>query len=261
MLNKTIICLVSGLLSTGALTASAAIAEETPPARGAWKHYPSFDYASQTTLHTTHVAKVLAGPRYVYYWAAEAPLLKNSANTPFDVPHYTLWRLDTTLGDDQEAKHYADIYGIEPRNVIKANYNSRDGYLVVVNDDATVDILWDNGKAAHSDGLTGMLLPTGHEPHSISFDLQRGLVYISTDCGVYALDPTDGAITDYMRTYSKVQDFNRVAGYWILSDGKNLYELEDRGAFPKSIEEFSPLTVDENSFPDDITGVKDANGN
>lgn len=261
MLNNSIICLVSGLLSLGTLSASAAIAEETPPAIGAWKHYPSFDLASQTTMHTTHVSKVLAGPRYVYYLAAEAPLHKAVVNKPFDTPHYTLWRIDTASGEGGEVSHYSDIFGLEPRNVVRASYNTRDGYLVAVNSDATVDILWDNGMGVHSDGLTEMILPTGREARNISFDLQRKMVYVSTDCGVYALDPKTGIIKDFMHTTSKVQDFNRVGGYWILSNGQNLFEMEDKGSFPKTLDRFSPLIVDENSFTADIIGTKDASGN
>lgn len=260
MIRLPYICLISGLMSLGALTASAAIAEETPPAPGAWRHYPAFDHASQVTLHPNHVPKVLAGPRYVYYWAAEAPLQKNVDNAPFDKPHGTLWRIDTTLGDDQEVRHYTDIYDLAPRNVVLAAYNTRGGYLVAVNSDGSADVLWDHGAAVHCDALSDMILPSGREAHTIGFDLERGVAYVSTDCGVYALDPVTGRVTDFLRTNSKVQDFNRVAGYWILSDGKNLHEMKDSGHFPRSLSEFSPLVVDENSFPNDITGTKDASG-
>ncbi len=260
MLKLSTIGLVAGLLTLGVLNASGA----DSPMAGSWKHYPAFDHTSKTYYLPSHVAKVMDGQRFVYYWCLEAPHIKTATEAPYDKPITTLWVVDKSKMDAEgnfTAEHYTDIFDVAPQNIDRVYYNTRQGYLVAVNTNASVDILWDNGKAVHAGALESLVSPISTKTNDVVFDQERRLAYVSTDCGVYALDPETGVMKEFMRTNSKVQSFGRVCGYWILSDGDHLFEMEDKGSFPTSLASFSPLIVDENGFPADLIGKKDAEGN
>lgn len=102
-----------------------------------------------------------------------------------------------------------------------ANYNAVKKYLMLVYDDMTIDLLYDNGDVHTVFALRDFSNTAGKEVNSISFDPDSSLAYLATNFGFLSINDEKYEIAESHIYDRSVEYIVRSGGLLILiSDGK-----------------------------------------
>ncbi len=113
-----------------------------------------------------------------------------------------------------------------------ANYNALKNYLLIVYDDNTIDLLYDNGDVKTLLDLKNFKTSSSKGVRSISFDPESNRAYLSTDFGYLAIDDTkyqvatsgvyDTPIDRMARLSDKLLVLRNGKLYWDNLDGRHI---------------------------------------
>ncbi|MDE5839471.1 MAG: RdgB/HAM1 family non-canonical purine NTP pyrophosphatase, partial [Muribaculaceae bacterium] len=122
-----------------------------------------------------------------------------------------------------------------------ASYNARKNYLLIVYDDQTIDLLYDNGDVYTIHGLKNFNTSfTAKEVSSISFDPISDMAYLSTGFGFLAIDDKKHEVA-YSGIYNTpIDGITRVSDKMLLlKDGKLYWNKADSRL--SSLDDFKEL--------------------
>ena len=102
-----------------------------------------------------------------------------------------------------------------------AYYNALKKYLLIVYDDCSVDLLYDDGEVRNIQALRNLDALFSKEVRAISFDPERNLAYLATDFGFLAINDEKHEVA-FSGIYGRPLDSVVRVGDWllVLSDGK-----------------------------------------
>ena len=82
-------------------------------------------------------------------------------------------------------------------NIIQhAAYNARKGYLLLVYDDYSIDLLYDDDTVFNVPGLSTAVLTSSKNVNNVTFDPENDRAYLATDFGYLVIDDKQNVITE-----------------------------------------------------------------
>ncbi len=122
----------------------------------------------------------------------------------------------------------------------QANYNARKNYLLIVYDDKTIDLLYDNGDVRTMYDLKNFKTSLSKEVRSISFDPDSDRAYLATDFGFLAIDDKKHQVATSGIYEMPIDKIARLADkLLIVRDGKLYWDNLDSRHI--SIDDFKEL--------------------
>ncbi len=145
---------------------------------------------------------------------------------------------NSTVADNNELlfflfvldKDSGEIRAYNPQNflsnsIIKAaNYNAQGHYLLLVYDDYTIDLLYDNGDVNTITALKSYNSGSSKEVRSISFDPELNRAYLATDFGYLILDDKKNEVVTSGIYNEPVDKAIRVADKFVILRNGKLYQ-------------------------------------
>lgn len=121
-----------------------------------------------------------------------------------------------------------------------ANYNALKNYLLLVYDDKTIDILYDNGDVHTLTELKSFSTSSSKEVRSISFDPDSNRAYISTDFGYIAIDDKKHQVATSGIYNTPIDRIARLSDKLLILRNETLY-WDNLDARHISMEDFKQL--------------------
>lgn len=175
-----------------------------------WMLYNTFDDQSEIVFDTPDKTYILAHAQLYSPYSVD-----NNEKLLF------LFAMDKDSG---EIRPYNPGNFLGGSLITKANYNAFRNYLLLVYDDLTIDLLYDDGSVRTITGLKSYSTSGSKEVRSISFDPERDRAYLATDFGILTIDDKKGEVASSCIYGEPVENAVRVADrLLIVRDGK-LYE-------------------------------------
>ncbi|MCM1376915.1 MAG: hypothetical protein NC097_04665 [Clostridium sp.] len=212
ILTTLILALLSALPAKGAMT-------------GDWMIYPSFDRIVKRGVET---------PDRVYF--AGYPREYSNTSDYFVDPYLTLFYFDKGSGE---------IFNLTSRDKLSRDYildfayNYAKKYLLIVYDDYTIDLLFDNGEVHSVGTLKSANIPGKKAVNDIAFSADHNAAYIATHFGYVCIDDTNFEITESRNYNTAIKSIARVDDRLVLTTPTSGYV-----AFVKSprftLEEYTP---------------------
>lgn len=211
------------------LTACAALiplfASAERPIPGDWKVFNTFDYYFKETVDTPGRVYMLALGQMIY------------SEAPWDKVHGQLFVLDKKSG---EITGYNASNRLNGYDILDIAYNPAKGYLLIVYDDYSIDMLYDDDSAFAVPAVSSPTLGVSKNVNSVTFDPEGNRAYLATDFGYVTIDDNAHAIGE-ARVYDRpVNAIARVGDHLVLgsSDGLFTSPLGDRHT---SFASFTPV--------------------
>lgn len=165
----------------------------------------------------------------------------------FDTPDKTYFLVQAQYQDDIHVdnrenfcflfcleKESGEIRPYNPQNFLtrslikQANYNALKNYLLIVYDDCTIDLLYDNGKTFTINGLKNFSSSSTKNVRGISFDPDLNQAYLATDFGYISIDDNKHEVASSGIYNKPIDNIARVADrFLILQDGKILWDYNE----------------------------------
>ncbi|MDE6380460.1 MAG: RdgB/HAM1 family non-canonical purine NTP pyrophosphatase, partial [Muribaculaceae bacterium] len=139
-----------------------------------WRIYNTFDDVTDNVFDTPDKTYFLVQAQY-----QDEKLPDNSDKLCF------LFCLDKESG---EIRPYNSQNFLHGSLISLAAYNAEKNYLLIVYDDKTIEILYDDGSSHTLPDLKNVNLTSSKEVRSISFDPDNNLAYLATDFGYIAVN-------------------------------------------------------------------------
>lgn len=183
---------------------------------------------SRWRLHNTFddkVEKVVDTPDKTYYLVQAQYVDKNPVNTDNHESLFFLFCLEKESG---ETRPYNALNMLNGTLIRQAEYNAAKGYLMLVYDDYTIDLLHDDGTVDSILGLKNYSTQGTKEVRGISFDPEFDRAYLATDFGIIAVNDKKNEIATSCIYGVPVDRAIRVADrFLILRDGKLYQDSSD----------------------------------
>ncbi len=149
--------------------------------------------------------------------------------SPYDVDNQEkflfLFCLDKNSG---EIRQYNSQNFLSQSLIKCANYNAQKGYLLIVYDDKTIDLLYDDGTLHSIYALKSFNSNVGKEVRSISFDPEHNQAYLATDFGYIVIDDKKSEVAQSGIYNEPIDNAIRVADrFLIVRDGKLYQDKSD----------------------------------
>lgn len=123
--------------------------------------------------------------------------------------------------DSGEIRHYTPLNFLSQPLIKLANYNAQNRYLLIVYDDLTIDILYDDGEVHTITGLKNYDSASTKNVRGITFDPERNKAYLATDFGYITIDDKKHEISTSGIYNAPIDRIARTADrFIILHDGK-----------------------------------------
>ena len=106
----------------------------------------------------------------------------------------------------------------------RANYNARKGYLLLVYDDYTIDLLHDDGNIYSITALKDYSSGSSKDVRSISFDPELDRAYLATDFGYLAVNDRKNEIASSGLYGTPIDQAVRVGDRFVILREKSLFE-------------------------------------
>ncbi len=206
------------------LPASRAAAETALP--GQWRLHNTFDSYFQETIDT---------PERVYL----LPLAQsvNADMQAWSTRHGQLFTLDKESG---ELTGYNASNYLTGNEILDIAYNPEKRYLLIIYDDYTIDILYDDDSIHSIPGLASSTLNSSKNVNHVAFDPRRSRAYLATDFGYIVVDDSKYVIPESRVYDRKLNSIARV-GDWLVAgtdDGLFISPVADRHT---TFESFTPV--------------------
>lgn len=201
------------------------VASAERPIPGDWKVFNTFDYYFKETVDTPDRVYLLALGQIVY------PV------EPWDKVHGQLFVFDKKSG---EITGYNGSNQLNGYDILDIAYNPAKGYLLIIYDDYSIDILYDDDTVFAVPAVSSPTLSISRNVNSVTFDPEGNRAYLATDFGYMTIDDNAHALGE-ARVYDRqVNAIARVGDHLVLgaSDGLFTSPLDDRHA---SFESFTPV--------------------
>lgn len=122
----------------------------------------------------------------------------------------------------------------------QANYNAEKNYLLIVYEDKTIDLLYDNGDVTTLLELKNFNTTYSKEVRSISFDPEEDRVYLTTDFGYLAINDKKNEVAMSGVYGTPIDKMARLDDkLLIIRDGKLYWDSTDSRHI--SLDDFKPL--------------------
>lgn len=126
-------------------------------------------------------------------------------------------------------------------NIIQhAAYNARKGYLLLVYDDYTIDLLYDDDTAHAVPGLSTAVITSSKNVNNVTFDPENDRAYLATNFGYLVIDDKNHVITESRVYNTPLTGICRVGDRLLATTSTGLYSspLNDRHT---TWDSFSPV--------------------
>lgn len=176
---------------------------------GEWRVYPSFN---------NYVDRVVETPDKVYFMGQVQAYMKSYINK--SDKFCSLFAYDKK-SEEIQAIHSGNY--ISRDMVLNIAYNPEGKYLLVVNDDLSIDLVYDNGKTYNISTLAHATLPGKKLVNNISFMPDSDDVYISTEFGYTRLDAKSRKLVETHIYDTPVYDVVRVGDRIVVATANGFY--------------------------------------
>ncbi len=126
--------------------------------------------------------------------------------------------------DSGEIRAYNAQNFLSQSLIKSANYNAQKGYLLIVYDDQTIDILHDDGSLNTIHALRSYNSSVGKEIRSISFDPELSRAYLATDFGYVVVDDKKSEVAESGIYNEPIDKAIRVADRFLIVRNGKLYQ-------------------------------------
>lgn len=224
--------------SIGALALLALSAQTGAEIRGQWKTYPAFD---NTTLC------VVPTPTKTYY-LGYAQLYRPTVSDYADHEAF-LYAYDPEA--DETVSYGRENY-LSSTSIKRIAYNPDKRYLLIAYVDGNIDLLFDDNSVVNIDAIKNASLTTSREPNSVTFDTERGHIYVAGNFGYVVIDENSRKVVN-SRVYNKpvyaaVRSGDRIIistadGIYVGNAADKLFNIDEytQVASTGSVTEFMPL--------------------
>lgn len=130
-------------------------------------------------------------------------------------------------------------------NIIQhAAYNARKGYLLLVYDDYSIDLLYDDDTVFNVPGLSTAVLTSSKNVNNVTFDPENDRAYLATDFGYLVIDDKQNVITESRIYDIPLTGICRVGDHLLASTSSGLYisPLADRHSTWASFSQVSGIS-------------------
>lgn len=192
------------------------VASAERPIPGDWKVFNTFDNYFKETIVTSDRVYMLALGQMLY-----------PSEFPWDIVHGHLFVLDRKTG---EISGYNGSNYLGGNEILDIAYNPSKGYLLIIYDDYSIDILYDDDTVFAVPAVSSPTLSVSKNVNSVTFDPEGNRAYLATDFGYISIDDNAYAIGD-VKVYNRpVNAIARVGDHLVLgaSDGLFTSPLDDR---------------------------------
>lgn len=189
---------------------------------GEWRVYPTFD---------KYVDRIVETPEKVYFTGQVQQYIQDYVNKGDQF--CSLFAYDKAT--DEILPMHSGNY-ISRDMVLKIAYNPTGKYLLVVNDDMSIDMLYDDGKTYNISTLANATLPGKKVVNNISFVPDSDDVYICTEFGYTRLDAKKHQLAETHIYDKPVWDAVRVGdrivlvtddGFYVAMENEPRFSLND----------------------------------
>lgn len=183
---------------------------------GQWRIHNTFDSNFQETIDT---------PERVYLLALAQTV--NADKQAWNQRHGQLFTLD---------KETCEIQGYNAANYLTGNeiidiaYNPLRRYLLIIYDNYSIDLLYDDDSVRTIHGLASSTLNSSKTVNGVTFDSRAGRAYLATDFGYIVVDDSKYVIPESRIYNRKVNSIGRVGDWLVLGSDEGLFisPLSDR---------------------------------
>lgn len=210
---------------------------------GEWRVYPSFN---------DNIQQIVETPGKVYFTAMPQDYVAGYANN--DDKYCSLFVYDK----DSDELRAESVTGNLSRNmVLKIAYNPYGKYLVVVNDDLSIEMIYDNGEVHHISTLANATLPGKRGVNNISFDEERGDVFLSLPFGYVRIDSKNHQVAESHIYNTPLWDVARVGGRIVIATDDGImaafekdarFNLDEYNLLPNTKNVRNLLPIDNDNF-------------
>lgn len=188
-------------------------------------------------IHTAYgdkVDMVFDTPDKAYYLVFAQPYAPDTSDND-----EILLQLFCLEKESDEVRPYNSLNFLSGDVIKKASYNALRRYLLLVYDDLTIDLLFDDGRAVPITGLKNYSSQLSKNVRAISFDAANNRAYLATDFGFIAIDDKKGEIAESGIFGVPVDNMVRTAGRLIMQREGKLYSASASGPH-SSLADFRP---------------------
>lgn len=213
---------------------------------GRWIHHPAA--ALRSNFKQSQVDRIFEGNRYVYFSVRGAFFNRsygNSYTTGNNIDPLQLFRYDKSMPwNDENIKPLASSVELSGTLPVALNYSPEAGVLAVAYDNRNIDFIYDDDRVVKSPVLCDVSMAgVATHPYTISFDEEKGVVYVGGSFGYAVIDYKDGELKD-------VHSFG-VPVSWVNRVGENIVLFA--GNISSAVYATSTYIFPENNVPSSLT--------
>lgn len=192
---------------------------------GRWVRHTSA--ALRSASKESQIDRIIEGQRYVYFSVRGLYYTRGTNTTITYLQKFDplqIFRYDKTLPWNSEnirplAQEF-ELSGVMP---MAMNYSPGAGVFVLIYENNSIDLIFDDGTFKTSHALLDVNVPGGLTPHSVTFDDERNTAYIAGSFGYLTLDLKSGLATDYHLLDKPVAWAGRVGDNMVIFAGSVAY--------------------------------------
>lgn len=215
---------ISAILAT--ILAMPSLAGATGNMPGQWLIHNTFDYFFKETVVSPERTYMLTYAQMYY-----------PGQTGWEKPYANLFCYD---------RNTHEIEGYNASNHLNGNiihdiaYNSAKGYLLIIYDNCSIDLLYDDDTVYNISGLTAAMQGVSKTVNSITFDAAGNRAYLATNFGYVAIDDNKHDIAEIKMYDRSLNAVSRVGDYLMAGTGDGLF-MSPLADGHSSFASFSPV--------------------
>lgn len=200
----------------------------TMPADSAmWKLHPSFDRTPVRIIDT---------PDFTYFFVHQQPY--NKGWVGYDFPSLTLFQYNKDKIEDGITPLVHDV-NLSSADMRLADYSPKGGYLIVIYNDGSLDLIGKDRKPVYIDKLKRYSEPGMSLVNSITFNPENGDAWIATDAGYMVVDAKAMTVKETKILGKSLTAINKFGDRLVAIADSKAYETGKGN--PSAFSDFKPI--------------------
>lgn len=214
----------SGITLTLLALSACGLSLEAAPLGGKWIQHPAATLRS--AAKESQVDRIIEGNRYVYFSVRGSNFNRStrdiySYSVTYNIDSKQIFIYDKTqpwgVGAIRPLAQEFELSGVFPEVI---NYSAKDGVLAVVNENNTIDFIYDDGTHVSSRALLNAAIPKSTvTPYTVTFDDEKPLAYVAGSFGYAVVNRQTGELENFVQTDLPVSWAGRTGDEMVLFAG------------------------------------------
>lgn len=219
---------IFSIVLTMAAISPAAFSQGARPS-GTWQFHTTFNPLP---------ARVFQGPTLSYYLARPQVYRADIPDNNRDISF--LFSIDQVTGEVRPLGRQA---GLSSDLIAAAEYNPQKEYLLLVHEDYSIDLLYDNGEVVNIPALRSFNGASDKKVNSITFDPENDRAYLATNFGFISINDSKGEVADSRLYRTPLKSVARAGDKFLVTDGLEIL-VAPADNIPLSLEDYRREIID-----------------